>query len=214
MHRIVLAFLIAASFLMVKVALAQTMGGGTEATSSTSQTPSQETQMPPQETGVLQSPPNYPMIDQSGRVYPQENLDPFGLSTLGGSTDFGERKGVGTLGVKIKQKTNAEVNKPKEKKETGGTAAQGGTESGLEANTAAAGTEETTQINPSEPMEPLSTSLNKSSGLYTWKDKNGVVHVTNNMGSVPAEYREQMINKAENGKNKEASESPQEDEQQ
>lgn len=63
-------------------------------------------------------------------------------------------------------------------------------------------------------MESLSTSLNKSGGLYTWKDKNGVVHVTNNIGSVPAEYREQMINKAENGKNKEASESSQEDEQQ
>ncbi|MGE5446173.1 MAG: DUF4124 domain-containing protein [Ignavibacteriales bacterium] len=210
MHRMVLAFLIAVSFLMLKVALAQTMGGGTEATSPTSQTPSQGTQMPPQGTATQPGQVVNPLYPP---YFPPQNLDNFGLSTIG-NKGIGENKGGSTLGVGTKQKTNAEVNKPKEKKETEGTAAQGGTESGTETNTTAAGMEETTQINSNQPTESLSTSLNKSSGLYTWKDKNGVVHVTNNIGSIPAEYQEQTINRAENGKNKEVSEPPHEGEQQ
>jgi uncharacterized protein DUF4124 len=187
----VIVFIMMTSFLSLRVVIAQTMNGETEVTSPASQTPSQG-------TDVLQSAPNTPVIDNSGIVYPRENLNPFGLSTIGGSTDPGERKGEGTLGVNIKQKSNVEVNKPKETKEA--TREEG--KSGGEATATAAGGGETPQVTSEEPAEALSPSLSKSSGLYRWKDKNGVVHATNNLGSVPSEYQNQ-VKESEKGKGEE-----------
>lgn len=201
MPRIALISLIIISSLPIRAAFTQTTDVGTQVTSPMSQTPPQGTASQP---GQFVNPP----------YFPQKDLNNFELSTLG-SKGLGERKEGSTLGGGTKQKSNVEVNKPKEKKETEGAAAQGGTESGVETNTATAGTGETSQVNSNERTETLSTSLNKSSGLYTWKDRNGMVHVTNNIGSVPAEYQEQTINRTENVKNKkEVPEPPQESEQQ
>ncbi|MER3446633.1 MAG: hypothetical protein C4291_07200 [Candidatus Dadabacteria bacterium] len=200
MHRIAFVSLIIILFLPIRSALTQTMGGGAEVTSPTSQTPSQGNAS---QSGQFVNPP----------YFPQKDLNPFELSTLGGR-NLGERKEGSTLGIGTKQKSNVEVNKPREKKESEESATQGGAESGTGANTTAAGAEETTQANPNESTEVPSNPLNKSSGLYTWKDKNGVVHVTNNIGSIPAEYQEQTINKTKNGKSKEGNETPQSGEQQ
>ena len=66
-------------------------------------------------------------------------------------------------------------------------------------------TEEGLQIQIEETQEdtaieyPSSTS---DSNIYTWTDKNGVVHITNDKDSIPPEYREQI----EKGTNKEATE--------
>lgn len=199
MDRIVLISLIIISSLPIRAAFTQTTNVGTPVTAPMSQTPPQGTASQP---GQFVNPP----------YFPQKDLNNFELSTLGGK-GLGERKEGSTLGGGTKQKSNAEVNKPKEKNETEGAAAQAGTESGVETNTATAGTGETSQVNSNESTETLSTPLNKSSGLYTWKDRNGVVHVTNNMGSVPAEYREQTMNRTENVKSKEVPEPPQESEQ-
>lgn len=208
MHRIALVSLIIISFLSVKVAFTQTTGVENQAASPTSQMPPQGTQIPPQGTG---SQPGQVVNPLFPPYFPQENLDNFELSTLG-NKGLGERKQGSTLGVGTKQKTNEELNKPREKKEPEGTAGQGGIESGVETNAGTAGMEETPPVNPNQTNGALSTSMNKGGGLYTWKDKNGVVHVTNNLGSIPAEYREQTVNKTVSGKGKEVPEPPQESE--
>jgi uncharacterized protein DUF4124 len=114
------------------------------------------------------------------------NLNPSGLSTLNNR---------GTNSVK---RGNLEVNKPGETKE----APQEGGKPGEESTAKAAGGGETPQVTSEEPAKVLSSSsLNKSSGLYRWKDKNGVVHATNNLGSVPPEYQNQ-VKESEKGKSK------------
>src|SRR5882724_5029798 len=80
----IISSIIFISLLPLRATFAQTMGGGNEITSPTSQAPSQETQTPPQGTNVLEGQPNSPVIDNNGIAYPRENLNPFGLSTLGG----------------------------------------------------------------------------------------------------------------------------------
>ncbi len=210
MHRIAFVSLIIISFFSIRAAFAQTTNVGNQLTSPTSQMPSQGTQTPPQGTG---SQPGQIVNPLYPPYFPPENLDNFGLSTLG-NKGLGERKQGSTLGVGTKQKTNEELNKPREKEGTEGTAEQKGTESGVETNATTAGVEENPQVNPSETNEALSTSMNKNSGFYTWKDKNGVVHVTNNIGSIPTEYREQTMNKPGNGKSREVPEPLQEREQQ
>jgi hypothetical protein len=210
MHRIALVSLIIICFFSIRTALTQTTGLENQATSPTSQMPPQGTQIPPQGTGLQPGQivnPLYPPY------FPPQNLDNFELSTLG-NKGLGERKQGSTLGVGTKQKNNEELNKPREKKETEGTAGQAGIESGVETNAGTAGLEETPLVNSNQTNEALSTSINKGSGLYTWKDKNGVVHVTNNLGSIPTEYREQTLNKTVSGKgkSKEVPEPPQESE--
>jgi len=208
MHRIALVSLIIICVFSIRTALTQTTGVENQAASPTSQMHPQGTQIPPQGTG---SQPGQIVNPLYPPYFPAENLDNFELSTLG-NKGLGERKQGSTLGVGTKQKTNEELNKPREKKETEGTAGQGGIESGVETNAATAGMEETPPVNPNQTNEALSTSMNKGGGLYTWKDKNGVVHVTNNLGSIPAEYREQTLNKTVSGKGKEVHEPPQESE--
>jgi uncharacterized protein DUF4124 len=208
MHRITLVSLIIISFFSIRTALAQTTGAENQATSPTSQMPPQGTQTLTQGTG---SQPGQIVNPLYPPYFPLQNMDNFELSTLG-NKGLGERKQGSTLGVGTKQKTNEELNKPREKKETEGMAGQGGVESGVETNTGTAGMEETPPVNPNQTNEALSTSMNKNSGLYTWKDKNGVVHVTNSIGSIPAEYREQILNKTVSGKSKQVPEPPQETE--
>jgi hypothetical protein len=195
MHRLALASLIIISFLSQKTVVAQTMNGGTEVNSRTSQMPSQGDQIPSQGTTQNGQFQNLP-------YFPQENLNPYGLSSLG-SKGLGDRKGESTLGATTKQKSNIEVNKPKEKKESQEATQEQG---GGEAITNTTGTGETQAI-PEESNEEVSaSSFSKSMEFYKWKDKNGVMHATNNVGSIPPEYQDQLVNKPENAKIKEASE--------
>ncbi len=195
MHRIALASLIIISFLSLKVVVAQTMNGGTEVNSPTSQTQSQVDQIPSQGTTQSEQFQNPP-------YFPQENLNPYGLSSLG-SKGLGDRKEGSTLGTTTKQKSNVEVNKPKEKKESQETTQEQG---GVEAITSTTVKEETQPIPEESNEEVFASPLNKSIGFYKWKDENGVMHATNNLGSVPPEYQDQLVNKPENSKSKEAPE--------
>jgi hypothetical protein len=143
---------------------------------------------PSQGTDIPQSAPNYPIIDNAGIVYPRENLDPFGYSTLGGTSGLGDREDTSTLGTDTRRKSNIEVNKPRERKsveeETGATEEQ--METGF------------TEPEPaSEPQSIGYTSPARKGGLYTWKDENGVVHVTNDLGSVPLKYQGQVIKESQ-----------------
>lgn len=144
---------------------------------------------PSQGTDIPQSAPNYPIIDNAGIVYPREDLDPFGYSTLGGTSGLGDREDTSTLGTDTRRKSNLEVNKPREPKKSGEESA-GETEEQV-------GTGFTEPEPDSEPQSIGYTSPARKGGLYTWKDENGVVHVTNDLGSVPLKYQDQVIKKSQ-----------------
>ncbi len=44
------------------------------------------------------------------------------------------------------------------------------------------------------------TSTRKIGSVYRWVDENGVMHFTNNVGSVPEQYINQIINQGEGKK--------------
>lgn len=104
--------------------------------------------------------------------WPKEDPENFQKSTLGEST----------LNKSRKRRSNVEVNRPKKEKikdiQTP-SSTEGGTET------------ETT-------FEPDSTPIPVSDNpIYKWKDENGVMHMTNDLGSVPAKYRDQVIKESE-----------------
>jgi hypothetical protein len=180
------------SFLSLKVAYTQTMSTGTEVNPPALEAPSQGTQTQPQGTDVIQGRPNYPVIDNSGRVYPYEDLNPFGLSTLGPGDDEYNTEGS-TLGTDLKRKSNIEVNQPRERKQPEVTNEEETVSGGEES--AGEGGEEAVEVIPEESSEVLTPSpLSKTSGFYKWVDKDGVLHITDNPGSVPQEYQEQLTN--------------------
>ncbi len=147
-----------------------------------------QTDIPSQVINTPQSQPDSPIIDNSGIVYPRENLNPFGMSTLGSSTDSGFRKEGSTLSSGTKRRSNLDVNKPREKKILEEETVQ-------EETIFDAGNDESVE----EPVESASSlSSGKSGNLYRWVDKNGVLHVTNDLGSVPSEYRQQVMNEPQN----------------
>ena len=185
------------SFLSLKVAYTQTMSTGTEVNPPASQTSPQGTQAQPQGPDVIQGQPNYPVIDNSGRVYPYEDLNPFGLSTLGPGDNEYNTEGS-TLGTTLKGKSNLEVNQPRERKQPGVTNEEETVSGGEE--TTGEGGEGAVEVIPEESSEVLTPSpLSKTSGFYKWVDKDGVLHVTDSPGAVPPEYQKQQANEPEKG---------------
>jgi hypothetical protein len=171
------------AFVMFFYVFSQGVFAQTAESADSSETTS-PTEAPPQVINTPQSQPDSPIIDNSGIVYPRENLNPFGMSTLGSSTDSGLRKDGSTLSSGTKRRSNLDVNKPREKKVIEEETVQ-------EETTFDAGIEESIE----EPVESAtSLSSGKSGNLYKWVDKNGVLHVTNDLGSVPSEHRQQVMN--------------------
>jgi len=142
-----------------------------------------------------QTQPSAPIIDNTGIVYPRQDLDNFGLSSLGESTGLGEGLKGSTLGKDATRKSNLEVNKPRQKKES----EQDAEESAEESDT---GSSEFESV--SESTQVGYTSPGKREGLFTWKDQNGVVHVTNDLGSVPVKYQAQIIEESQKAKSEES----------
>ncbi len=175
------------SLLTPEIVTAQTTGG-TEATGQGGESTSQGN--PP-----TQAQPNTPVIDNTGIVYPREDLDNFGLSSLGKTTGLGEGLKGSTLGKDANRKSNLEVNKPRQKKES----EQNAEESVGESDT---GSSEIESVSESTPIGY--TSPGKREGLFTWKDQNGVVHVTNDLGSVPVKYQAQIIEESQKAKSEES----------
>jgi hypothetical protein len=114
--------------------------------------------------------------------WPEENLDNFGLSTLG------QGQGGSTLGRSLQRKSNIEVNAPKEPVKDEEDKA-GGPED-AEEETDLFPPEETgdegAYVDEAPPESP------KESEFYEWVDDKGNVHITNNLGDVPLEYQEQI----------------------
>ncbi|MGH7901170.1 MAG: hypothetical protein ACRENZ_05470 [Thermodesulfobacteriota bacterium] len=105
---------------------------------------------------LLQAPADFPEYI----VVPQEDLNPFGISTLDTST----------LSARTGEKSNLEVNQPAKKRQVEETA--------IELSPG-----EQNNMN----FQPL--SLKTRSNFYRWVDENGVINVTNDPDSLPSGYR-------------------------
>ncbi|MEW6143706.1 MAG: hypothetical protein AB1598_01690 [Thermodesulfobacteriota bacterium] len=119
--------------------------------------------------------------------WPEENLDNFGLSTLG------QGQGGSTLGRSLQRKSNIEVNAPKEPP------TQEGDKDG---ETGAAQEEEDTELFPPDETGNESVSVDeappespKESEFYEWVDDKGNVHITNNLGDVPLEHQKEIYDR-------------------
>ncbi len=115
--------------------------------------------------------------------WPEEDLDNFGLSTLG------QGQGGSTLGRGLQRKSNIEVNSPKGPPQAVEDAeGKSGDEGG---DTGLFPPEETgddgTAVNEAPPAGPK-----KESEFYEWVDEKGNVHITNNIGDVPPEYQKEI----------------------
>ncbi len=114
-------------------------------------------------------------------IIPKEDLDLFENSRLNGQS---------TLTPKIIRKSNVEVNAEIER-------------SREERNNALEEEKTTVQTTTEEKLaaQDDKNSVNGtsdfssgSSALFRWTDKDGIMHVTDNLGSVPPEYRDQAYN--------------------
>lgn len=113
-------------------------------------------------------------------VRPAEDLNSFGLSTLGDSTEDNYREAPGTLGTSKKRISNAEANKIRIEKKKAEQQEQRGSEEEIIRN----------QINNKKPKK--NSVKYKKSKLITWTDENGNVHITNDIGNVPQRYMESV----------------------
>jgi hypothetical protein len=116
--------------------------------------------------------------------WPNEDLNSFGLSSMGSG------KSGTTLGTGSQRTSNLEVNPPPKRHqedkgaefdETGG---DGPIPPGEEYTDAPGAVIET-------PSNPASDNP-----IYKWVDDEGNLHITNNLGDVPAEYREELYNRS------------------
>jgi len=144
---------------------------------------------------VIQPPPDFPDYI----VTPREDLNNFDLSTLSESEDIDYRDGVGTLGTAEKRNTNIEVNAELKRKR-------------MEREKAAKKPDKEKKPGAREGHQPVdSPSIGQSSneefspgvkrGLFMWKDENGVLHATNDLGYVPIEYQMQALENSEGSLN-------------
>lgn len=120
-------------------------------------------------------------------VRPSEDLNPYGLSSLGTTTEEGAiDDAAGSLGSKTSNRpSNLDVNKSIQDKKN------------QELEEAKAQEVQNQQVETIEEeaiqYDDVSSSRSKSkSGMIKWVDDNGVQHITNNVGSVPPQYRDQI----------------------
>ena len=123
-------------------------------------------------------------------IYPEYDLNQFENSSLR-STKTHNRYGQSTLNPKITQKSNAEVNAEIEKRRAARLEA-------LEKENAE--DDQTTDGQKSDTQDSAGSADNTkfdtpgTSALFSWKDKDGILHVTDDLYSVPPEYRDQAYN--------------------
>ena len=118
-------------------------------------------------------------------IVPGEDLNQFENSSLR-RTKTHNRYGQSTLNPKITQKSNAEVNAEIEKRRAERLEALEKENAEDEQNTNtqdSAGSADNTNFNAPGTSE-----------LFRWTDKDGILHVTDDLGSVPPEYRDQAYN--------------------
>ncbi len=121
-------------------------------------------------------------------VRPSEDLNPYGLSSLGTTTEEGAiDDAAGSLGNKTSNRpSNLDVNKSIQEKKL---------KEQEEAKAQEPSNNQPVETIEEEAIEYNSVSNSRpksSSGMIKWVDDNGVQHITNNVGSVPPQYRDQI----------------------
>ncbi|MCH6575848.1 MAG: hypothetical protein IH795_11725 [Bacteroidetes bacterium] len=124
-------------------------------------------------------------------IYPEDDLNQFENTRLKETkTEF--RHGQSTLNPKITRKSNAEVNAEIEKRRAERLEALE-KENAVDDQTTD-GQKPGTQDSAGSVNDTTDFSAGGTSDLFRWTDKDGIVHVTDNLGSVPPEYRDQAYN--------------------
>ncbi|NIP32091.1 MAG: hypothetical protein GTO02_22080, partial [Candidatus Dadabacteria bacterium] len=114
-------------------------------------------------------------------VKPSEDLNPYGLSTIGGSTEKDYNTGKSTLGTTEQRRSNAEINREieerkKKEQERKTTTTEGAAEtSDVEI--------QEIDISEEELVEDTPQVSTKSTKLIYWKDDKGNIHITNDIGT-------------------------------
>jgi len=120
-------------------------------------------------------------------VRPSEDLNPYGLSSLGTTTEEGAiNDAAGSLGSSSGSRpSNLEINKSIQDKKL---------KEQEEAKAQEVGQQqpETIQEEAIEYNDVSNSRSKNRSGMVKWVDENGVQHITNNVGSVPPQYRDQI----------------------
>lgn len=109
--------------------------------------------------------------------WPDENLNPFGMSTLG------NEGGGSTFGKSTERPSNLQVNPPMQE--------QMQDEDHVDDVTNDIPIEDTLSSQESISIGSPSTPAKKRP-IYKWVDDNGVIQVTNDLGSVPTEYLDKI----------------------
>ena len=123
-------------------------------------------------------------------IYPENNLNQFENTRLK-ETKTKYRHGQSTINPKITRKSNAEVNAEIEKRRAERLEA-------LEKENAE--DDQTTDGQKPDTQDSAGSADNTNfntpgtSALFSWKDKDGILHVTDDLYSVPPEYRDQAYN--------------------
>jgi hypothetical protein len=159
----------------------QSTSGGTGIVSPNAQPPSGGSETP----DVLQGQPDFPDYI----VAPRDNLNPFGLSTMSGSKDVDYRDSAGTLGTTTKRPSNIEVNSPPKKE----IPEEGADESNQ------ASEDSFTQADIVNQPPTSASRRHKQESIYRWTDEEGVLHITNDLGTVPPKYQDQALRQSTAG---------------
>lgn len=122
-------------------------------------------------------------------VRPSEDLNPYGLSSLGTTTEEGAiDDAAGSLGTTTSNRpSNRDVNKAIADKKA--------QEAEKEKANQSERSQDQTEVIEEEEIDYRDVSSSRvkgSSNMIKWVDDKGVVHITNNVGSVPPQYRDQI----------------------
>ncbi len=129
--------------------------------------------------GALTAPQQFPEYI----VTPAEDLNQF-ENTRVKKTKTDYRKGSSTIGTSLSKKSNAEINAEIEKRRAERQKAQ-------EEAAATAAAAETPPAVP--PVTTGDISAPGTSKLFKWKDKEGILHVTDDPTDIPPEYKDQVL---------------------
>jgi len=125
-------------------------------------------------------------------VFPVKDRNQFENTRLN-RTKTEYRHGQSTLNPKIIRKSNAEVNAELEKRRAEQRLEALEKENAVDYQTTD-GQKPGTQDSAGSVHDTTDFSAGGTSALFRWTDKDGIVHVTDNLGSVPPEYRDQTYN--------------------
>jgi hypothetical protein len=157
--------------------LSQSMGSAPDGGSAGSQPPTGGSQQPAVVQGESEPPWYY--------YWPDENLNPFGMSTLG------NEGGGSTFGKSTDRPSNLRVNPPMREQKQYEVESED-----LRNNPPVQGA-----VSPDESISVGSPSTPAKKGpIYQWVDDKGVKHVTNDIGSVPPEYLNKITTDKEQGR--------------